>query len=161
MTVVTPYGYCRQLTPVLGSCPVHAGPGTLKREKKGGCELTCAQHGSQPHLVARLPVLANLLEEPCVVGTEVLEKTGRGLGESKSRVGGGVGRRESGHSQERRYRGKVGRASGEPARVFWEGREQGGHARADSCSAQYTEYSAHSTFTKCCARQWTSQVARW
>ena len=37
--------------------------------------LTCAKHGSQPHLVAGLPILADLLEEPCVVGTEVLEKT--------------------------------------------------------------------------------------
>lgn len=126
MTVVTPCGYCRQLTPVLGSCPVHAGPGTLKREKKQGRELTCAQHGSQPHLVARLPVLANLLEEPCVVGTEVLEKTGQGLGESKSRVGGGVGGRESGHSQERRYRGNAGRASGEPASLL--GRKGAGWA---------------------------------
>ena len=124
-----------------------------KEGKEGGCELTCAQHGSQPHLVAQFPVLANLLEEPCVVGTEVLEEKGQGLGESKSRVGGGVGRRESGHTRGRRHRGKAGWASGGPAVVFWEGREQGGRARADSCSAQYTEYSVHSTFTKCCARQ--------
>lgn len=109
----------------------------------GGRELTCAQHGSQPHLVARLPVLANLLEEPCVVGTEVLEKTGQGLGESKSRVGGGAGGRESGHSQERRCRGKrAGPLGKQPESSGKEGSRGGrpGHTPAglSTLSTQYT-----------------------
>lgn len=32
----------------------------------------CAQHGSQAHLVVGFPILVDLLEEPCVVGTEIL-----------------------------------------------------------------------------------------
>lgn len=57
-------------------------PSTLvqeHRKEEKGRELTCAQHRSQPHLVAGLPILADLLEEPCVVGTEVLEKTRAGV----------------------------------------------------------------------------------
>lgn len=42
-------------------------------------QLTHAEHRSQPHLVAGLPILADALEESRVVGTEVLEKTRAGV----------------------------------------------------------------------------------
>jgi hypothetical protein len=46
-----------------------------------GPERTCAEHGCQPHLIAGFPFLVDLLEEPCVVGTEVLEKIRAGYAE--------------------------------------------------------------------------------
>lgn len=68
--------------------------------------LTCAKHGSQPHLVVGLPVLVDLLEEPCVIGTEVLEKTKAGIWErlSPERAMGVWGRGGAGHTRKRRYR---------------------------------------------------------
>lgn len=69
----------------------------LRREQKGRAKrLTCAEHRSQPHLVARLPVLEDALEESRVVGTEVLEKTRAGVG----------GRRVSPERATRREEGK-------------------------------------------------------
>lgn len=65
-------------------------------------QLTRAKHRSQPHLIAGLPILVHILEEPCVVGTKVLEKTRAGvLGKSKSRGGRKVGVGEGSHQGEK------------------------------------------------------------
>lgn len=65
-------------------------------------QLTRAKHRSQPHLIAGLPILVDILEEPRVVGTEVLEKTRAWVwGRVKSRGGCKVGAGKGSHQGEK------------------------------------------------------------
>lgn len=55
----------------------------MLQRKWQGPKRTCAEHGSQPHLIAGLAFLVDILEEPCVVGTEVLGKHRAAVGGEK------------------------------------------------------------------------------